>query len=623
MNEQTLTTSSMQPLHICLASALLQPALCSVLVFDATFSGLEQIAQQMVALAAATGQQLTPQVIRAADDDDLWGEQRLPNSQGAMQTYAQLFSPPHPGQPTPLLIIPDLSTLNLAAARTCIMLLGSPVAHLERHGQQAAWTPRYYWLAGCRQDDVGSVSPHLLDRFALRLSWQSTRQLASSHQARIAALQNQLQQSQPEPMPPLAPALIEQIKHALAQPPFIEIAPALCEQITTYFSDTPIHPRRELALARCSVALAQLAGDTRLLEEHIEQAAELMGLMGANPLAEPDLPTPVGGPQPHEPAPQQDVSSPAAPQAPSAVQQATRSHTIEAEMPEASEQSAIEYVMPADDPYPEDTQPIAHEAASLQLPQRYFVGTRSDRGPIIGVEPTTTLRDLALVNTLMHALLFQSFRRPPDNTRLVLKWDDLRKYRRADEPERLLLLLLDYTCLDLAWRQRALIPYLSQAYIDRASITIVQVGAGKKQAKNDLHASLVSARTILVPAISEAIDAPAGRATPLAHGLELALQAMQRSLQHGRSTVQQVTFVVLSDGRGNVPLSASHSNTSPQQVTRAGVEDALKVAREIARVKQVSRVVLAPTVRYYQELPMRLASALDAELVTLEEEDEL
>jgi magnesium chelatase subunit D len=98
---------------------------------------------------------------------------------------------------------------------------------------------------------------------------------------------------------------------------------------------------------------------------------------------------------------------------------------------------------------------------------------------------------------------------------------------------------------------------------------------------------------------------------------------MQRSLQHGRSTVQQVTFVVLSDGRGNVPLNASHSNTITPPIARAGVEDALKMAREIAQVKQVSRVVLAPPVRYYQELPMRLASALNAQLVALEEEDEL
>jgi magnesium chelatase subunit D len=601
----------------------LQPALRSVLIFDTPFSGLEQIAQQMVTLAAATGQQLQPQVIRAANDDDLWGEHLLPDHQGTLQRQTQVFSPPRHAQATPLLLIPDLSTLNLAAARTCIMLLDSPVAHLERHGQQAAWTPHYYWLAGCRQEDVGSVSPHLLDRFALRLSWQATGPLEFSHQERVAALHSSLQQSQPQHMPPLDLTIMQHIKQALTKPHSIEVSPDLCEQITTYFSDAPIHQRRELALARCSVALAQLAGDTRLQEEHIEQAAELMGLTGQHLPAEPDLPAPAVESEPPEPVKNRETSSNAAPQTHSTIQQTASSHTIEAEMPEPSEQKAIEYVRPADVPYPEDTQPVSHEAASLQLPQQYFIGTRSDRGSIIGVEPTTMLRDLAIVNTLMRALLFQPSRRTSDSKRIVLRWTDLRKYRRAVEPERLLLLLLDYTCLDLARRQQALIPYLSQAYIDRASITIVQVGADKELAKSGLRAALVSARTILVPAISEAIDAPTGRATPLAHGLELALQVMQRSLQHGRSTVQQVTFVVLSDGRGNVPLNASHSNTITPPIARAGVEDALKVAREIAQVKQVSRVVLAPPVRYYQELPMRLASALNTQLVALEEEDEL
>jgi magnesium chelatase subunit D len=623
MNEQTLNISSMEPLHICLASTLLQPALRSMLIFDAPFSGLEQIAQQMVMLAAASGQQLTPHVIRSANDDDLWGEYRLPDSQGTIQTQAQVFSPPQHAQATPLLIIPDLSTLNLTAARTCIMLLDSPVAHLERHGQQAAWTPRYYWLAGCRQEDVGSVSPHLLDRFALRLSWQSTGQLAFSHRERVAALQSNLQRSRPESVPPLDPTLIEQIKQAQAKPPSIEVAPALCEEITTYFSDGPIHQRRELALARCSVALAQLAGDTRLLAEHIEQAAELMGLIRQDEQAEPDSPAPDEEPKPAEQMQGREISSSAAPQTRPTIQQPANSRTIEAEMPEPSEQPAIEYARPADDPYPEDTQPVSHEAASLQLPQRHFVGARSDRGPIIGVEPTTTLRDLALVHTLMRAMLFQQLRRPPNSKRIILDWIDLRKYRRAAEPEQLLLVLLDYTCLDLARRQQALIPYLNQAYIDRASITIIQVGAHKEQAKSDLRATLVSARTILVPTISEAIDATAGSATPLAHGLELALQVMQRALQHGRSTVQQITLVVLSDGRGNVPLRASHSNTITRPVAQAGVEDALKLAREIAQVKQVARIVLAPKTRYYRELPVRLASALNAQLVVLEEEDKL
>jgi magnesium chelatase subunit D len=293
---------------------------------------------------------------------------------------------------------------------------------------------------------------------------------------------------------------------------------------------------------------------------------------------------------------------------------------IEAEAAEPGEQEMIDYVATALDSYPEDMQPILHEAASLQLPQRHFTGVRSDRGPIIGVEPTTSLRDLALVQTLLRALLFQAFRPKHNKTSLVLDWTDLRKYRRAAESERLLLLLLDYTCVDLSRKQQALIPFLSQAYIDRASITIIQVGVLKNEAKTELRAKLLSARSILVPAISEAIDTPSGSATPLAHGLELALEVMQRAIQHGRSTIQQITFVVLSDGRGNVPLKASHSNMIVHSITRAGVDDALKQAREIAKVKHVSSFVLSPTLRYYQELPERLAQALNAQLILLDQE---
>ena len=75
---------------------------------------------------------------------------------------------------------------------------------------------------------------------------------------------------------------------------------------------------------------------------------------------------------------------------------------------------------------------------------------------------------------------------------------------------------------------------------------------------------------------------------------------MQRSLQHGRSAVQQITFVVVTDGRGNVPLKASHSNTITRPVTHEGVEDALQQAREIKQVKHVSSFVLSPRLRYYQ-----------------------
>jgi len=63
------------------------------------------------------------------------------------------------------------------------------------------------------------------------------------------------------------------------------------------------------------------------------------------------------------------------------------------------------------------------------------------------------------------------------------------------------------------------------------------------------------------------------------------LQIMQHMLQHGRSTVQHMTFVVFSDGRGNVPLKASHKSILTRPIAREGFEDALKMAQEIGQVQ--------------------------------------
>ncbi len=617
MSNERLTS----PLSRAIACAVLQPALRSLLIFDTPFTGLEQIAYQVVEAAAQTGQQLRPIVVSmAGHDDDLWGEAILPGSDGTIKkVHARIFSP-YETEETPLLIIPDLSALSLAAARACIMLVGAPVAHLERHGQQGMWTPRYYWLAGCRQEDIGAVSPHMLDRFVLRLSWLSTENLVLSHQERVRVLLSNIQQGQLVTLPRLDSAIMQQIKRVGQHLPLVEITPEACELIITYQEGEIIHQRRELALAHCALALAQLANGTQLLESHVEQAAQLMGLQkqnseeGTNTIldrVDAELPAQLNEERRESPA-----ISPV--QTSSTVQPRMTDKTIEVSTLEPSMYETIDCVIAATDPYPEDTEPVLRESGSLQVPRRYFVKTRSDRGPVIGVEPSTTLRDIALVSTLMRALLFQAFRSDDNSTEIVLDWTDLRKYRRAAEPERLLLLLLDYTCMPQIQRQQAIVPYLSQAYIERAGITIIKVGAVTSSTKSDLRAERVSARNILVPIISEAIDAPIGTATPLAHGLELALQVMHRSLQHGRSAVQHITFVVISDGRGNVPLQASHSNTITPSVSYAGIEDALEQARKIGKIKNVSSIVLSPQLRYYQDLPQRLANALNASFAVLE-----
>jgi magnesium chelatase subunit D len=179
----------------------------------------------------------------------------------------------------------------------------------------------------------------------------------------------------------------------------------------------------------------------------------------------------------------------------------------------------------------------------------------------------------------------------------------------------MLTLVLDYTCLQECNWQEALLPYLQWAYVERASVCLVQVGA--VDAQDELRAEKREADNILVPHIRNRLEIERGKATPLAHGLDLALQTLRHVLQHGRSAVHQSVLVVISDGRGNVPLEASRAGRVVPPVGKRGIEDALQVARQIEALKGVESVVLNPQPKYYADLPVKLAQALGAKIAEI------
>jgi magnesium chelatase subunit D len=175
----------------------------------------------------------------------------------------------------------------------------------------------------------------------------------------------------------------------------------------------------------------------------------------------------------------------------------------------------------------------------------------------------------------------------------------------------LLLLLLDYTSLRGCEWESALLPHLSWAYAARARVGLIQVGAAG--AADLLRAERILAPSLLVPRLVKAFEDGPGRATPLAHGLELALQTLTQARQNKRSPMRRTEFVLLTDGRGNVPLRASRTARRPARpVAREGIDDAMEVARAFAGLKDVFITLLNPGPAYLQELPLRLAGALGA-----------
>lgn len=607
-----------------LCAAVLTPGLRSILIFDANPRELRRIARTAAEiLRVSQGQPINTLTLGSSEtDDDLWGS-FMPHGGGK---GAPLFWQPGlllDGQEEDknrVALIPDLAQLSLTAARACVSLVGESVASLERHGQHLLWRPEIFWIAGCDTSKVGKVSAHLLDRFAIRLS----RKKRPNGGERADEIIHMLASDGPEadPAPYALPANIgENLRVAMLARPLItdEAIAHVCKYIpvSDFYS-----ARRDLALARLAVALARLDNGTEVSEEHVDQAARIIGLM--QPIPESgEAQRKHAEPNEQEGKPPEESSGNESQEgAPSSKQLAEPlvepqlmrefAHEVDAP-PEVFPASPLPPVLETS-PYKEDYAPVEHEDSPLRMPSRASRSDERGSGPVIGTERATSLHDLALVRTLLEAAKFQPVRRKQPNSRtdkFLLLTSDLHSYRRDPVAEHLLVLLLDYTSFrDVAWED-ALFPYLKEAYTERALICLVKVGAN--DARHELRAEKIEARSILVPEIAVAFNNRAGRATPLADGLDLAFQALRRYVQHGRGGPYRAIFIMLSDGRGNVPLEDSRRGEINAPVMRRGFDDALRLARQIRNLDYVRVVFLNPQPQHHTELASELAEALGAE----------
>ncbi|MFN6538531.1 MAG: hypothetical protein RM021_019580 [Nostoc sp. EkiNYC01] len=593
-----------------LACAAITPGLRSILLFDSSLEVLQLAAQITADMLEVVGYPVKTVYLNSFEsEENLWGswqlgaqseKQALEWKPGLLTNDSQLC----------LAIIPDLTKLSLAAARACVVLMGADVAHLERHGQQSQFQPNICWLAGCATGEVGMVSPHLLDRFALRLKGQIRKTTDRAKEILELIDDEGLEKAKkPEPLPI---EISDKLKKSLQHHP--QISPKAIARILNYTSQPEIYPRREIALARLSLANVRLEGADEMGANHVDIAA---GMIGLEPIREPIKETPNPIPElPPEPTPKEKKppSEKENSQLPRTTQK-TSELVYQPDKPESLPSIPLKLTSKLENPYPEDTATVEREVDSLRLPMRRFRSKAAPRGSIIGVEKAKTLQDIALVPTLLEAAKYQPIRRKNETTSekslLLLSPTDFYSYRRSPVAEQMLMLVLDHTCLqDCDWQEQ-LLPYLSWAYVERASVCLIQVGAAN--ASNLLQAERIMAHNILVPRINAGLEAGRGKATPLAHGLQLGLQTLRHALQHGRSAVQEAVLVVISDGRGNVPLDGSIK----KPVGRKGVEDAFEQAESIGKLDRVKRVLLNPQPKQYANLPLQLAEKMGASVVAI------
>jgi magnesium chelatase subunit D len=487
------------------------------------------------------------------------------------------------------------------------------------------WHPRDRWLAALRREDVGQVSPHLLDRFAVRVDAKNLR----LPRARGPVL--------PEPDPAWRQAVLA-VRQG-AELPFLSTEAA--DLIVALVPRGAPGVRRDLALGRLARALAAMEGGAEVLPGHVDSAAALAGLAAAPgpPRAGWD-----GTVRPAEAEPHSVSGSPARTTAEQGGSKdgpvpgrgsAGPERLTEIDGHLVATSSGEPTTLPpgpvgdvgappesaAHASYPEDSAKPVRDLALLRIGwQRALTGP--PRGQPIGTQRALDKRDIAVAATLLNAARYQRLRCPmhyQEGHRLHVRKADLLSYRRAPQPGHLLVLLLDHTCRvrDWDWCQ-PLAPYLRWAYVHHALVGVVQVGAVRGDVRSELRATQFRSRSILDRRVARAVelDSPPGRATPLAHGLALAAGLLRHDTQQVGAPVGEAMLVVITDGRANVPLADSHTATVPMNVVGdTAVRDAEGIGREIGAMRRVRRVVIDPGARPYGHLTARLAVALRAPLV--------
>lgn len=622
-----------------LACAALNPGLRSILVYNCKPTELQMAASRLSQMLreVESREVILIQLASNETEDDLWG---------TLSFYKKSKAPSFAWQPgrlastnqdqrIRLVVIPDLARLSLSSVRACVSLMGAEVAYLQRNGQDIMWAPNYCWLAACAGTDISQVSPHLLDRFSIRLS--RPRNTSSDRAGDILSWL-----TTPRPVNHYETIVLS---HAVRK--YLhevgDYRPRLDDEVIThvlkYFA-AATHPgtRREIALARLATAHAQLVKANLVTKDHVDTAAAFIGLKLDNSRRR-YLRLKSSSTVAQAESAQEEISSLSA-----SASMSEEANSLEGTLIYPSDTQEILPFTSLSSPYLEDSIPTVHDTSTPRLKPLGYRAYAVSNGPIIATDRATSMNDVALISTLLEAAKFQVVRHKLANRgilnnslkklnlqyrkdisignehrsyQFILSVSDLRTYRRAPVSKQLLVLLLDYTCLrDCLWIE-AIIPHLEWAYTERAEICLIQVGAATTNDRLALRAQQVVSPSILARNIRQAFGVEPGQSTPLAHGLDLAARTLRKVLQNDRRIARLARLVVLSDGRGNVPLKASQTGIMEWPVNCEGIEDALQVAYSIREMKNTEIFLLNSQPQQYSNLPFVLAEALGALLVSI------
>ena len=493
-----------------------------------------------------------------ATDDRVVGSLNL---ERALATGARAFEPgllarAHRG----LLYIDEV---NLLADHLVDLLLDASamgVNHVEREGLTFRHPSRFV-LVGTMNPEEGDLRPQLLDRFGLavevepmndpprraevvrrRLAFEADPVGFRAHWADADAEEGR--------------RIVEGRRLLPSVTVPTSVLDALCARCAREGADGL---RADLTIYKAASALAAYEGRIVATLDDVEAVAELA-------LAHRRTSPPSRGPSPPSP-PSNDRPE-------SQDRGRDRAPREDRERSEASSPSAqAEGSSPAgDDTAP--TEQIGAADPSTVAPwlppktPRRPVGASGRRGKLGATDrqgiairsslPDGPVTDLAIDATLRASAPLQALRGRMPGARLILRGGDLRVKVRARPTRHLILFVVDAS-RSMGARRRmgqtkgAVLSLLVDAYQKRDRVGLITFGG------TTARLALAPTRSVRVAA-RELSDLPVGGASPVAHGLAMALRVVESARLREPSVVPLV--VLLTDGRGNVPLSPSGDPTA-------------------------------------------------------------
>lgn len=613
------------------------PRIASLLLVDATYDDVSGTVAQLRDLVTwTTGRE--PRLVHIAPDardDRLLGSYQPAESEAFMTlTWAPGALTQAPSEPYTIIQVNDLADLGPVAMRACLATLSADVAHVEREGMSAWWSPKALWVLKCDTRRFSEISPHLIDRIALLIRLASTQPATLT--TRLSILRATF--SPDAPASPFALTLSEAARAWLRQAamvqPVVDEA-TLRDGYERFRRGRERHPalRRDLVYMQFAMAFAQLDHATAVSTAHFQLVDELLGGPSPEPAAAPTAPsTPIPSPPPrHGPRP---------PRAPAGESKERRA------LPPVDEFGPPPPLISLDphDADALDLEPVADGAGNrsdlsdarglgrdpLTLIRADMPGRVEQRGPAFGTAPAYDLSDISVTATLLASLLRppapdvpdapDAPDTPPDWRHIRVLPMDYRQHLRLRIPTPRMVLVLDYTAINRDELRPYFLKMLDMAYIRRAEVHLIAVGRASARPLQAHYARFHSAQN---PRLLHALSADPGRASPLADALFIA----RRALTGGASGAQydgDDVLVVVTDARGNVPLAVSRQGAQNIDfpVGAQGVRDMLAEAARIGALASVESMVLSPPVDHLTSLPEELAARLHARLRYMDEQSD-